>query len=279
MVSKSVPDQSAESLRSLNAGWWHRLEYGRDLIRVLIAKELRVRYRNTALGYLWSVLHPLLFVVVYYLVFKVGLRFPTQNYVLFLISVIFAWQWFANSVNSSCNTFISNADLIRRVPLPQHLLVLAMVLNNMIHFVLAIPIVVLLMLFFGYYPSVNWLWAMPLLLFIQFLLIYGLCLILATYNLILRDLERLTAIFTMALFFLSPIIFELDRVLANLPSKYHWLVHLNPMVGLIAAWRSLFMRGVLPLDLLISPLCYAAVATLVGWAAYRKCQWRFAELV
>ncbi len=279
MVSKSVPGPSAESLRSLNTEWWHRLEYGRDLIRVLIAKELRVRYRNTALGYAWSVLHPLLFVAVYYLVFKVGLRFPTQDYVLFLISVIFAWQWFANSVNSSCNTFISNADLIRRVPLPQHLLVLAMVLNNMIHFVLAIPIVVLLMLFFGYSPSVNWLWAMPLLLLIQFLLVYGLCLILATYNVILRDLERLTAIFTMALFFLSPIIFELDRVLENLPSKYHWLVHLNPMVGLIAAWRALFMRGVPPLDLLISPICYATVAVIVGWVLYRRCHWRFAELV
>ena len=69
--------------------WWHRLEYGRDLICVLIAKELRVRYRNTVLGYVWSVLHPLLFVVVYYLVFKIGLRFSTDNYALFLVSVIF----------------------------------------------------------------------------------------------------------------------------------------------------------------------------------------------
>jgi len=225
------------------------------------------------------VLHPLLFVMVYYLVFKVGLRFPTEDYLLFLISVVFAWQWFANSVNSSCNTFISNAGLIKRVPLPQHLLVLAMVLNNMIHFVLAIPVVVLLVLLFGYSPSVNWLWAMPLLLFIQFLLIYGCCLILATCNLILRDLERLTTIFTMALFFLSPIIFELDRVLQNLPSKYHWLVHLNPMVGLIVAWRSLFMKGAPPLDLLISPLCYATVAAIVGWVVYRKYQRMFTELV
>ncbi len=198
-------------------GWRRRLEYDRDLIRVLIAKELRVRYRNTVLGYAWSVLHPLLFVLVYYLVFKVGLRFSTENYALFLISVIFAWQWFANSVNSSCNIFISNADLIKRVPLPQHLLVLAMVFNNMIHFVLAIPIVVLFMLFFDFYPTLNWFWAMPLLLLVQFLLIYGVSLTLATYNVYLRDLERLTVIFTMALFFLSPIIFELDHVLQNDP--------------------------------------------------------------
>ena len=279
MVSKSFPNQSTESFRNPEIGWRHRLEYFRDLIYVLISKELRVRYRNTVLGYAWSVLHPLLFVVVYYLVFKVGLRFPTENYVLFLISVIFAWQWFANSVNSSCNIFVSNAGLIKRVPLPQHLLVLAMVLNNMIHFVLAIPIVVLLMLFFGYSPSVSWLWAMPLLLCIQFLLIYGFCLILATYNLILRDLERLTTIFTMALFFLSPIIFELDRVLQHLPSKYHWLVHLNPMVGLIASWRSLFMKGAPPLDLLISPLCYATASVMVGWVVYRKYQRVFTELV
>ena len=279
MVSKSIPSQSAESNRDRNVSWRRRLEYGRDLISVLIAKELRVRYRNTVLGYAWSVLHPLLFVVVYYLVFKVGLRFLTENYALFLISVIFAWQWFANSVNSSCNTFISNADLIKRVPLPQHLLVLAMVLNNMIHFVLAIPIVVLFMLFFDYYPSFNWFWAMPLLLFIQFLLIYGFCLILAIYNLYLRDLERLTTIFTMALFFISPVIFELDVVLKNIPSEYHWLVHLNPMAGLIAAWRSLFMKGIVPLDLLISPLCYATVAALVGWAAYKKYHRSFSELV
>ncbi len=279
MVSKSISDQSIDSFRNSNAGWRHRLEYFRDLIQVLISKELRVRYRNTTLGYAWSVLHPLLFVAVYYLVFKVGLRFPTEDYVLFLISVIFAWQWFANSLNSSCKIFISNAGLIKRIPLPQYLLVLAMVLNNMIHFVLAIPIVVLLMLCFGYSPSVSWLWGMPLLLFIQFLLIFGFCLILATCNLILRDLERLTTIFTMALFFLSPIIFELDRVLQNLPAERHWLVHLNPMVGLIVGWRSLFMKGSLPLDLLISPLCYATVAAIVGWVVYRKYQRMFTELV
>jgi lipopolysaccharide transport system permease protein len=259
--------------------WVRRLEHERDLIQVLIAKELRVRYRNTLLGYAWSVLHPLLFVMVYYLVFKVGLRFSTENYVVFLVSVIFAWQWFANSVNSSCNIFINNSDLIKRVPLPQHLLVLAMVFNNMIHFMLAIPIVVLFMLCFDFYPTLNWLWEVPLLLFVQFFLIVGVSLILATYNVYFRDLERLTAIFTMALFFLSPIIFELDRVLKNIPAEHHWMVHLNPMVGLIAAWRSLFMQGVAPLELLISPLCYATVLTLVGWVSYQRCHRSFSELV
>ena len=251
------------------------LTYYRDLIGVLVAKEFKVRYKSTVLGYLWSILHPLAFAMVYFLVFKKFMDIPTEDYALFLITGLFPWQWFQNSLNASNASFVGNASLIKKVNFSRAFLVLAGVLNDVIHFLISIPVIVGFMLYYHETPSVNWLWGIPLLVAIQLLLTYGVALFLATCNLFFRDLERLTIILTTLWFFATPIIYPVEMI----PDGYRWLLYANPMAGLTVCWRSLFREGFIPMNLCGSAFALAVVAYLLGAGVYRALKWRFAEVV
>lgn len=249
--------------------------YYRDLIRVLVSKELKLRYKNTILGYAWSVLHPLAFALVYFFVFKIVMRIQMENYALFIITGLFPWQWFNNSVNASNFFFLGNSSLIKKVKFPRSFLVLTGVLNDLIHFVATIPVIVIFMLMYRKYPSGQWFYQLPLLVLVQFGFTYGVSLFVATCNLFFRDLERITNIFTMLWFFLTPIIFPIEMI----PERYRWFLIFNPMASLIASWRKVFLEGTLPWDLLTAASCFTVLAFIFGSRVYKKLEWRFAEIV
>ncbi len=249
--------------------------YYRDLLLVLIAKDFKVRYNSTFLGYVWSALHPLAFAGVFFVLFKVVIRLPMENYILFLVAGLFPWQWFANSVTSASSCFLSNSTLIRKVMFPRCFLVAAAVLGDLVHFVITIPIIVLFMLGHHKYPSVVWLAGVPLLVAGQFLLTYGIATAVATCNLFFRDLERLTSIAMMLWFYLTPVVFSEAMV----PAAYRWLLYLNPMAMFIVCWRSLLLEGVLPWAPLAAAMGYGLVVCWLGQRVYRALEWRFAEVV
>ena len=247
----------------------------RDLIGVLLEKELKVRYRSTLLGYVWSILHPLAFAVVYYAVFKLVVRIPVESYSLFLIAGLFPWQWFQNGMVTSCRYFLDNADLIRKVRFPRWTLPLTAVLNDMIHFALAIPVIVLFMGIGGVAPSVGWLWWLPLLALFQLALTLGLGLFLASANLVLRDLERLVGVAAQLWFFATPVLYPVEMI----PEEWRFALFLNPMACLVISWRSLFLEGAPPSGALATGALWSLAFLAVGGLTYAKNQRRFAEIV
>ena len=253
----------------------HFLQHYIDLIIVFTQKDLKVRYKNSFLGYLWSVAHPLAFAVVFYVAFKLIVRIPTENYALFLICGLFPWQWFANSLNASPMIFLGNAQLIKKVNFPRNIIPFTLVLQDMIHFVLAIPVITAFLLFSGMKPHLLWLVGIPILIIAQFCLVYGICLMIASLNLFFRDLERVTTIFTTILFYITPVFFPETMI----PSKYQFIMKLNPLTPLIINWRNLFMNGVLQLDNIVLSVCYGIVFLAVGLIVYRNLSWRFAEVL
>jgi lipopolysaccharide transport system permease protein len=250
------------------------LTYYRDLVFVLLAKELKLRYKFTVLGYLWSVLHPLAFALVYYVVLVklLGVRID----LLSLICGMFPWQWFQNSVTAANHTFLGNWTLLKKVRFPRSVLVLAMVLNDLVHFAASIPVIVVFMLAYGTAPSWSWLYQIPLLILVQFGFTYGLALGVATTNLFFRDLERLTSIGTMLWFFGTPVLFGMKEIQA---AGALWLLDLNPMASVIICWRSAFLNGTLPAGLLVVAAGWSMVALGLGILVYRRYEWRFAEVV
>src|SRR6266851_6055217 len=129
-----------------------------DLVLVLVQKEMKVRYKSSWFGYVWSVANPLLFTAVYYVALGVFLRFqiPGYPYPLFLIAGQFPWQWLSTSVGSAPMMFINNASLIKKVRFPRNILVASGVLSDAIHFLLTIPVITLAVLWYGLTPS--WVW-------------------------------------------------------------------------------------------------------------------------
>ncbi len=252
-----------------------RLTYLIDIVIVLTQKQLKVRYKSNILGYFWSVGHPLAFALVFFIAFKVVVKIPIEDYALFLIAGLFPWQWFANSVNASPLLFLGNAPIIKKVNFPRNLIVFSEVLQDMVHFVLSIPVVILFIFLYGKSLSLAWLYGIPLLLVIQFFLTYGACLFLSSANLFFRDLERLTVICMMLLFYFTPVIFSESMI----PEAYRIYIHLNPLASFVINWRNLFLNGTIDWFLMAESLFYSTIIFLIGQGTYRKLYWRFAEVL
>jgi lipopolysaccharide transport system permease protein len=246
-----------------------------DLILVLTAKEIKLRYSSNVLGYLWSIANPLIFALVYTFAFKVAMKVSIENYGLFLITGLFPWQWFSNSVTMSPRVFIFNASLIKKINFPRNTLVLVMVLQDMIHFMLSIPIIWIFLISRGGMPALLSLVVIPLLLAIQFAMTYGISLALASLNPFFRDLEKIASIGAALVFFCTPIVYAPDM----LPGKYQLMLTLNPLASLMICWRNILIHGRLDPYYFLVTLFYAALFLALGSLIFRKLSWKFAELL
>lgn len=251
------------------------LRHATDLVLVLLGKELKVRYKSTILGYAWSVAYPLAFALVFTFVFKIVARIPIENYALFVVMGLFPWQWLQNSVTGANQFFLANAPLIKKVGFPRSLLVLTGVLNDLVHFLASLPVIVVLMLVAGERPGAAWAWQVPLLIAIQFGVTYGISLLVATANLFLRDLERLVGIVTLLWLYLTPVLYPWSMV----PEAIRWTRWLNPMALVVPAWREVFLGEPMATAPVLVAALWAAGLALGGQLVYRRFEWRFAELV
>lgn len=256
-------------------GSFRRLQYYIDLIIVFTQKDLKVRYKNSFLGYLWSIAHPVVYALIFYVAFKLIVKVPIENYTLFLICSLFPWQWFANSVSASPMIFLGNAQIIKKINFPRNIIPFAIVLHDLIHFVLALPVITVFLLYLGYRPYVFWFVGIPFLVIGQFCIIYGICLMISTLNLFFRDLERLTVIFINILFYATPVFYSENMI----PERYSFILKLNPMAPFLINWRALFLEGTLKLDYLILSLFYGLFFLVLGLLIYKKLSWRFAEVL
>ncbi|GAB1410271.1 ABC transporter permease [Desulfovibrionales bacterium] len=251
------------------------LRYFFDLVLVLTAKEIKVRYKSSILGYIWSIALPLSFACAFYIAFKVVMRVKMDNYALFLICGLFPWQWFSNSINAAPMILLGNSSIIKKVRFPRAAVCMAMVLNDGVHFLLSVPVIALFLYGHGMTPAWSWLYGLPLLFLIQFGFTYGLVLIIAAVNLFFRDMERLIAVCMTLLFYFTPIIYAEDMI----PQQYQYLIALNPLAPLMVAWRTLFLQGTLPLNYVLSSLVWSVALTVAGGWIFRRLSPRFAEVL
>jgi len=251
------------------------IRYYWDLISVMVEKDMKVRYRNSYLGYFWSIAHPMAFALVFFIAFKVVMRIQVEDYPLFLIAGLFPWQWFANTVNAAPVMFSSNAPLIKKLSFPRSVIPLAAVAQDSIHFLLSVPVIMVLIAVYGRHFHLSWLYLMPPLLLAQIMLASGTALAIATLNLFFRDLERLTNICVSLLFYFTPVIYSADMV----PQKYRIYIKLNPVAPLMICWRAMFMDGKVEPSMLLAALGYSAAVFCCGYWIYRRLSWKFAEIL
>jgi lipopolysaccharide transport system permease protein len=251
-----------------------------DLITVLIGKEFRVRYKSTVLGYAWSVMHPLAFAMVFFLLFTYVARFgEVKSYMVYLIAGLFPWQCLSNTVVGANFYFLGNSSLIKKVKFNRATLVVAGVLNETVHFAVSIPVIMFFMWCEGISPTLSWLWLLPLLVLIQTVMAVGIALAVATCNLFFRDLERLTTIVMHLLFYVTPIIYPVQKLDEIPPECRRAVLWLNPFAPLIQCWHGVFYDSVVDPGLIAGAAVWAALCLWVGVRVYRAMVWRFAEIV
>jgi lipopolysaccharide transport system permease protein len=261
----------AGSLRKLNlrgvARTW-------ELLLLLTVRDVKLRYEGTVLGLLWTLAKPLLQALVFsfalstVLRIKVGYDVP---YVLFLLAALFPWTWFQSSIQSSAASFSNNAALLKKVYFPRFVLPLSAVTSQLLHFALSIPILVLLLVIAGYYPGPEWLLGVPLLTAIQLLMLAGAVLLVASFNVFVRDLEHLVEVLMTLWLYLTPILYPLSM----LRERVGPVIYLNPMASLIQAWRDLFLYDQLPGIDIWPALVFTALALVAGSITFKTLEGHF----
>jgi ABC-2 type transport system permease protein len=201
---------------------------------LLSARDLRVRYTTSALGYLWSVLDPLVMSLIYWFVFTVVFHRSAgeEPYIVFLISVLLAWVWFNSSVNDFTRAFNKDARLVRSTAIPRTIWVYRVVLSKGVEFLYSLPVLVLFAVFAGAHVGWGILW-FPVGILMQIVLLVGLGLIIAPLCVLYTDLERTTALVLRALFYVSPIIYGVS----DLPRVFRYIADLNPLSAVFTLYR------------------------------------------
>jgi lipopolysaccharide transport system permease protein len=247
-----------------------------ELLYLLVLKELKVRYKRSVLGYLWAIANPFAFALVYWVAFKFIMRVQMENYTVFILTGMFPWGWLSQSTIQGTDSFTSNLSLVRHVKLPKLILPGSNVLQEMAHFVLAIPVVFVFIAFSGErFHVLPLLWQLPLMLLLQALFVFPITVIGAVLNVYVRDIQYLIGIMFSVFFFVTPMVYPLSMV----PADYQIYFKLNPAYWLIDSWRIVFAGDTLPLGHVAALIGWIATFSLVAAFVYRRFAARIAELI
>lgn len=244
----------------------------RELIKNLTVAEFKNRYQNTALGFLWSLLSPLLLAGVLYFFFR-HLFGQDKNFALNLLVGLMAWRFFATGTTLSLGAIVGKPSLVTKVHIPRQILVLSNVLANLIssllEFIVLLPIIFILL---GHLPVTVLLF--PVIHFLYFWPIYGAGLLLASLFVYFRDLNQIWEVLVNVLFFCTPIFYPISIVPGYLMPYYI----LNPITQFIIMYREVMVAGDLPsLTSVIGVIMVGIAAYFMGNFAFNKLQRRFAE--
>ena len=252
----------------------------RGLIQSLVARELKARYRGSALGFLWSFINPLLLLLIYSFVFTTVMPNETkgvQPYQLFMFCGILPWTWFASSLSDAAGSLIAGGNLIKKVLFPAEVLPLVSVLTNMVHFFLGLPILVGFLLIYRHYPNpVNLVW-FPVAVAVQLLFTSALALILSALAVHFRDIRDILANILTLWFFATPIIYWINEA----PGLGKLVLDFNPMTHVIVSYQEiLFFPGAIGHWKWLLALGGASVVLfLAGFWLFDRLRDSFAEAV
>ena len=261
---------------------WHY----RELIRNLVVRDLKVRYKSSVLGIAWSWLNPLLMMVVYTIFFTIFLhRDDIPHYPIFLLCGLLPWNFFNDSVSQATGSIVGNAHLIKKVYFPREVLPVSIVLSNLTNFLIALPVFFVLVLVSG--ASLSWsALLLPITILIQIALSLGLAFFLATLNVLYRDTRHILGVIMQAWFFLTPVFYPIHAVPREVSiggiqfDAQLWLRRLNPMASIIASYRDLLYWGTpTGLDFLLRTAVTALAVLVVGYLVFLRHSSRFGEEV
>ena len=213
----------------------------RHLLRELVARDLRVKYKRSVLGILWSALRPLLMLSIYVFVFSRIMGINVQGYGLFVLTGLIPWTFLATSLSLGASSLFENAALIQRAAFPLELLPLSIVLGNLIHLGITLLVFVPILLVLGWSPAPALL-ALPAVCALQLLLVAGVTLLVATGAVFFRDVVHLLEIVTTIWFYTSPVVYPMTMV----PERYRSILRWNPMGLVLDLYRDVFVAGRLP---------------------------------
>lgn len=253
----------------------------RELVRNLTLRDLKVRYRNSLLGILWAWGNPIMMTIVFTLVFQVVAPNSIRNYPLYIMIGWLAWGFTTSSLNDGIGSIVHNSSLVKKIWFPRIVLPTAAVFANALNFLLALPLVVGLILYYRIEIQPQLLLYFPVIFLAQLALVMGISFFLSAANVYYRDTSVITAVFLTAWFFLTPVFYSVPQLTEE---NSRWVYYLNPMASIIEAYRNIFYgatNGAPPgppnLLFLGRTLVTAFVILILGYLFFIRASRKFGE--
>ena len=245
----------------------------REMISNLVKKDLKVRYKGSVLGFLWTFLNPLLQLVVYTIVFSTIMRVDIDKYYIYLFVGLIPWIFFASSIQVGAVSIMMNKDLIKKIYFPRIILPISTVNSAFMNMFYSMIIVVLTLIVSGIGIS-KYILFLPIAMIMQYILVLGMIFVFSALNVYFRDLEYILNIIVMIWFYLTPVVYTMDMV----PEKYRFWFYLNPMTGIINFYRDILYYKRMPTFKSFGGiLIYGIVMVVIGYFVFEKLQKNFAE--
>lgn len=247
----------------------------KELLFNLTVKDLKLKYKNSALGFFWSFLNPLLMLVVYTFAFKFIMRVQIENYSVVLLAGLLPWNFFNASVQGSTMSLISNAGLIKKVYFPREIIPLSLIFSNFVNFLMTLVVLFAAMMLFGVQLGINIL-MLPFILILLVMFTTGLSLMLSALNVFYRDISHFVEILFMAWIYLTPVIYSFEMI----PEQYRIFLLLNPMTLVVELIRDATIRNVFPnVGFLAALVGVATLMLFIGHKVFSRLDRDIAERI
>ena len=245
----------------------------KELLINLTKKNLKLKYKNSVLGFFWSFLNPLMMMIVYTFAFKYVLKIKIPNFTVFLLAGLLPWTFFQSSIQESTNSIVNNAALIKKVYFPKEIIPISGILSNFINFFITLIVVFVAIIFFKIKIGLSII-VLPLILLLLLLFTIGLSLLLSSLNVLYRDISHFVEIIFMAWFYVTPIVYSMDLI----PQKFKIILLANPMTLIVESIRATLLYNTMPkIKYLLIIMLVDFMFVLVGYKVFDNMQKSFAE--
>jgi len=274
MTFPDTNQSTATLARPLSTGDpWQRFAHRRDLLRELVLRDMRMRYRGSWLGAAWTLLNPLSELVVLLFIFDHVLPLNIPDYSAFLFTGLLVYSWFQSSLTFATVAIVGHRELVRRPGFPVAVLPVVAVTTSLIHFCLSLPVLIALIVIDGVALNVSIIW-LPLLMAVQYAFTLTLAYPLAAIHVWFRDTQYLLRVALQLLFYLTPIFYQTSAI----PERFALLFRLNPMVTIVEGCRDVLLRGTAPpLMPWLAIVAVTAIMFPIGLRAFLATSHQFAD--
>jgi ABC-type polysaccharide/polyol phosphate export permease len=248
----------------------------RALLWALVTRHLAIRYRGSVLGFFWSLLNPLLLMLVYSLVFKYYIRLQgVEHYSVFMFTGLLPWLWLTSSLNESTSSIVGSGHLVTKSMFPAQILPLVPVVTNCINLLLSLPVLFVFMWVSG--VAFHWtLLLLPILILVQFLTLQGIGVLLGSLNVFYRDIQHILGNALTFVFFLCPILYTPETV----PPQFKFSLDYNPLAQFTMGYHDLILDGVIPsLFSICFMIGFMILSLIIGYWVYGKKHETLSELL
>lgn len=245
-----------------------------DMIKSLVKRDLRGKYKGSVLGFLWTFINPLCQIIVYIIVFSVIVRTDLEQFYVYVITGMIPWFFFDVSLRQGAGCIRYQGDMVKKIYFPREVLPLACVTSNFVNMLFCFVIVFAVLIVSGIGISVRALFFLPMVMIVEYVLALGFALIVSAITVFFKDLEHIVTVILMAWIYLTPILYSMDSI----PAQIRWIFRINPMAHVIDAYHSVLYWKCMPTGKgLLYSMVFAVVMLMIGELIFAKLNDNFAE--